>query len=174
MEDPADPIYNPFSEQTLSEDYYPCVLFNRFENDNFVYRMWHQGPQGIAMSDSHDGIHWRFVGNTNLKGTHPCVIFNKKGFRDHHFRYRIWFWTGEISSDVRTIQYSFSNDGIHWLDPQPITQNPSKPLVFGVPGNPFYQVFGPGFVLFNPSAKSIKGKPYTFPFVMFYDVSNGS
>ena len=85
----------------------------------------------------------------------------------------IWFWSGEISTDVGAIQYSFSNDGIHWLKPRPITQNPSKPLVFGNQGTPFYQVFGPGFVLFNPFAQSIKGKPHTFPFVMFYDISDG-
>lgn len=176
IEDPTDPIYNPFPTKKLPEDYYPCVLFNRFENGDFVYRMWHQGPTGIAMSASQDGIHWKFVGNTNLEGTHSCVIFNEKGFRNHSSKYRyiIWFWTGKISTDVGAIQYSFSNDGIHWLNPQPITQNPSKPLVFGAQGTPFYQVFGPGFVLFNPHAQSIKGMPYTFPFVMFYDISNGS
>ena len=39
-----------------------------------------KAQNGIAMSESHDGIQWNFVGNTNLKGTHPCVIFNKRAF----------------------------------------------------------------------------------------------
>jgi hypothetical protein len=116
---PGDPIYNPFPSQTLPEDYFPYVVFDRMRfngNGNAVnYKMWHQGadPNGsIAISYSNDGINWTLKGETNLTSPlttafHPVVLYDKNGFGGISKPYRMWFWTGVVSStNVGVIQYT--------------------------------------------------------------------
>jgi hypothetical protein len=185
-EDPAAPIYNPFSGQTLPEDYWPYVVFdqNKFNGDGdpVFYKMWHQGANAngsIALSYSNDGVNWTLKGETNLSPAidptrtagHAVVLYDKNGFGVGGKPYRIWYWTlTPSSSNVGVIQFSQSSDGLTWDPPQPITQNPASPLVDSTTFF-FFQLYGPGFVIYNPTATSIPGRPYTFPYVMFYDIA---
>lgn len=177
-----NPIYNPYSFLILPEDYYPYVVFDlqKFSGHGaaFNYKMWHQGSDSngsIAVSFSPNGINWSGVTETNLNppAGHAVVLYdkNKFGVVGGKF-YKIWFWTLNESSSISEIRYSESNDGVNWAvganNSIPITQNPLSPLVTG--SGFFAFLRGPGFVIYNPSATSIPGQPYTFPYVMFYDI----
>jgi hypothetical protein len=70
---------------------------------------------------------------------------------------------------VRNHGYTESNDGVIWDAPIPITQDGAFPILTGA--GFFYQLYGPGFVIYNPKATSTPGQPYSFPYVMFYDVA---
>ena len=48
----------------------------------------------------------------------------------------------------------------------------SFPLVTGISPGFFYHLYGPGFVIYNPSATRIAGQPYTFDYVMFFDTAS--
>ncbi len=173
---PVDPIYNPYGTQILPEDYWPFVIFNKNlfngDGDRSFYKMWHQGPNGIAISYSIDGSFWRLKGDTTLSNLfHPCIIYDPNGFGGGPYNYRGWFWTGVAGVTPDVIQYSFSTDGINWLTPQPAMQDASSPIVTGISPGYFYHLYGPGFVIYNPNSTSTPGQPYTFPYVMFFDTS---
>lgn len=180
-ESPNDPIYNPYPV-TDGEDYWPYVVYNanQFDGngDAALYKMWHQGSNvngSIAISYSNDGVNWTLKGETNLTPAyHAVVLYDKNGFSASSSPgkpYRIWYWIGAPSStDPGVIQFSQSNDGINWDAPQPITQDSGSPLVDSTSFY-FFQLYGPGFVIYNPAPTSTAGQPYTFPFVMFYDTA---
>lgn len=178
-ESPSDPIYNPIP-MTDGEDYFPYVVYGdgKFDGngDAFFYKMWHQGsnPSGsIALSYSNDGVNWTLKGETNLSPAyHPVVLYDKNRFGGGSYPYKMWFWTGTVGLTPDVIQYAFSTDGITWTTPQPITQDAMSPIVTGVSPGYFYHLYGPGFVMYNPSATSVAGQPYTFPYVMFFDTSS--
>lgn len=211
VEYPTDPIYNPYPAQTLPEDYFPCVIYNKDKfdgnGDAYLYKMWHQGfdPSNqklvsdshdkfksfepffnssagvIAVSYSNDGINWTLHGNTNLSPNayHPFIVYSKNGMFNpddsNTYFYRAWYWTGVAGITPDVIQYSFSNDGINWLTPRPCHQAAYPyQIVTGVFGTYLYHLYCPGFVIFNPLATSIPGDPYTFPYVMFYDIASES
>ncbi len=199
-EDPSDPIYNPYPTEALAEDYFPCVIYNKDkfngDGDSYYYKMWHQGDCGdmrsrmpkrcfqpgpdprasIAISYSNDGVNWTFGGVTTLTSDafHPFVIYDKNGFGGTPYKYRIWYWNGIVGITSDVIKYSYSTDGVNWLPPQSCSQDPSSPIVTGISGTYFYHLYGPGFVIYNPSATSIPGQPYTFPYVLFYDIASES
>ncbi|HVX00952.1 MAG TPA: hypothetical protein VHA52_11030, partial [Candidatus Babeliaceae bacterium] len=155
----ADPIYNPYPNTTLFEDYYPYVIYspNNFNGDGDAvpYKMWHQGPNGIALSYSQDGKTWQLKGDTNLSNAyHATVLYDKNGFGGGNYNYRIWFWLGVATGSPDVILYSYSKDGVTWLEPQPISQDPNAPIVFGPFGTYFYNLYGPGFIIYHPNATS--------------------
>jgi hypothetical protein len=157
--------------------YYPSVVLDpdRFSGHGSAatYKMWHQGPGGVALSTSDDGIGWTLVGSTNLSGAlHPCVLYDAGGFGGGSYYYKVWFWTGVAGTTPDVIQTSASTDGLTWLTPQPITQSATEPIVDGVNPGYFYHLYGPGFLIYNPSATSVPGEPLTFPYVMYYDTSS--
>lgn len=181
-EHPTNPIYNPYPTSSLPEDFFPYVVFDkhRFYHDDgcstaAYYKMWHQGTNSsgsIALSYSDDGVNWTLKGETNLSSAyHPVVLYDKHGFNEEGKPYRMWFWTGTASiSDVGVIQFTQSDDGITWDAPQAITQDSESPLLMG--SGLFYELYGPGFVIYNSSATSVPGHPYSYPYVMFYDIAN--
>ena len=179
VEDVNDPIYNPFPDIALQEDYFPWVVFdqNSFSGhgDSVQYKMWHQGDSGqLAISNSNDGINWTFVSQTNLPingSYHACVLYDAGAFGGGGFFYKIWFWSGTPTVTTASLQYAESNDGITWSNVQSVTQNLSAPLVDGVSPGFFYHLCGPGYVRYNPNATSIPGQPFTSLYVMFYDIS---
>ena len=175
-ENPSDPIYSPFA--ALSEDYFPCVIYNkdRFlgDGDAVYYKMWHQGPNDtIALSYSNDGIAWTLKAATVVpaEAFHPCVVYDPKGFGTRGAKYKMWFWNGVASLTVDAILCTTSVDGINWAPAVPVTQDPDFPLAVGVAGQFFYHLYGPGFVKYNPSATSRPGRPYTYPYIMFFDTA---
>lgn len=180
-EEPSNPIFNPYPSASLPEDSFPYIVYDKKQfqddGDQFYYKMWHQGSNAngsIAISYSNDGISWTLQGETNLTPAyHPVVLYDKNGFGVSGKPYRIWYWTGNPSSTyVGVIQFSQSSDGITWDSPQSITQDSNFPLVTG--SDFFFQLYGPGFVIYNNAPTSISGQPYTFPYVMFYDIATST
>lgn len=169
-------IYNPYPDVELPSDYCPAILHDMegFKGGRFPYQMWHEGPNGIAISGSQNGSDWQFLGETALQGVHPCVVYDAQGFGGSGYFYKMWVWNGQGGITPDVILFSQSIDGLHWQPLQPITQDECNPIVFGQAGSPFANLYGPGLILYNSNATSIEGQPYTFPYVMFYDAVNGS
>lgn len=178
---PADPIYAPFPSLNVlvKEDYFPVV----FNQDSFnghghrvLYKMWHQGPNGIALSYSNDGINWNLQSEVILdpNAFHPNVVYDKKGFGGGPYHYKMWYWTGysnPVPPDL-AINFTQSTDGINWTAPVATTQDLTFFLSnYSAPSTPFHQFYGLGPVIYNASATSIPGRPFTFPYVVFYDSS---
>ena len=178
---PTDPIYDPYPSQTLPEDFFPCVVFDdkqfKGHGDQVSYKMWHQGADtngSIGLSYSNDGVIWTLKGETNIPtpAYHPCILYDKNGFGGGSYQYKMWYWTGSVGTTPDVIQYAQSNDGLTWTTTQAITQDLGSPIVFGPSGTYFYHLYGPGFMIHNPAATSVPGQPFTFPYVMFYDIAS--
>ena len=178
IESSLSPIYNPYNASVLDEDYFPYVLYDskKFSGHggSFHYKMYHQGTADtIALSYSDDGITWQLFGLTNLvPGFHPCVIYSADKFGgSSQYYYKAYFWTGSVTTDETSIKQADSLDGITWVNIASISQNPSFPLITGVFGTLLYHNYGPSFIYFNPSSTNISGSPFTYPFILFYDVA---
>lgn len=182
---PTDPIYNP-EPNGIAEDYFPTVLYDkdRFggHGDAHAYKMWHQGLDttpgngGLAYSYSNDGISWTLGGQLVFPaptvGYHPCVVYDPEAFGEPGgYCYKMWFWTGVAGLDATVIKFTKSTDGINWIAPVPVAQDPAAELAVGVSGQWFYRLYGPGTVSYNPEATSEPGKPTTFPYVMYFDTA---
>jgi len=179
IEFPGNPIYNPFPiiPPANQEDYWPIVIYSATNFDgngpSASYKMWHQSDNGIAVSYSNDGINWFNPTQTTLTGTsafHPCVVYDPNGFGGGLDKYKIWFWNGGNLNTVN-ILFASSTDGINFTVPILVTQSLVSPLVTGVAGAFFYHLYGPGMVMYNPTATSVPGLPYSFPYVMFFDTA---
>jgi hypothetical protein len=138
--------------------------------------MWHQGDTGIALSYSNDGINWSLKGIviTDANALHPTVIYDKNGFGGGPYHYKMWYWTGvaSFSPPGLAINFSQSTDGVAWTAPVATTQDTSFFLAdITQGGSYFYQFYGFGTVIYNPSATSTSGQPYTYPYVAFFDSS---
>lgn len=168
----SNPIYSPFDG---TPTYYPCVLYFGI-ND---YRMWHQGKtlgngtDIFGYSTSADGINWTLIDDVygiSGSGYHPWVIYDPNGFGGTH-NFKIYFWSGSATTDASAIKTAESDDGIVWFNTQTITQNSTAELIEGVSGELLFHNYGPASVYYNPNATSIPDNPWTWPYVMFYDVS---
>jgi len=185
VEFPGDPIYSPYPSSSLREDYFPFVIFNQNQFDGHgagvLYKMWHQGPNGIALSYSNDGANWTLEGQVVLDPSiapriplHASVIYDSTGFGGTPYFYKMWYWTGVVSfvPPNLAIKFTQSADGVTWTTPVITTQDTTSFLAnVGLPGQPFYQFYGFGTVLYNPSATSIPGQPLTFPYAAYFDSS---
>lgn len=204
VEYPSDPIYNPYGPGSGTFYPFVIFDENKFDfhGASYYYKMWHQTtPSGsIAISYSNDGINWTYIGETNIiadswyplpiddkqgipysdytNAYHQVVVYNENGMLNpddgYIYYYRIWFWNGVVGTDATCIHYSFSNDGVNWITPLPCGQDAFSPIVTGISGTYLYHLYGPGYVIFNPSATSTPGQPYTYPYVMFYDIASES
>lgn len=177
-ENPTGPIYNPFPGG-IDEDYFPNTHYDEDLFDHTTdapYQMWHQSGTGlIGLSRSLDGISWTFVGQTSLTSAyHACVVFDAAKFGGSGFYYRILYWTGSAAVTPFSIRFAESNDGLTWSNDQAVTQNPSFPIVTGVVGTLLYHNYGPGAFYYNSDATSTPGRPWSFPYVMFYDIAKES
>lgn len=178
---PTDPIYGPFISSSLPDDYFPFVIFNNHKfnshGDAVFYKMWHQGPNGIALSYSDDGIHWTLKGEVIIDPNtafHPTVIYSKKGFSGGIYHYQLWYWTGNASPTppALAIKFAQSFDGVSWTGPVATTQDATFFLSdVTAASTPFHQMYGFGQVIYNNSATSIPGQPFTFPYIAFFDSS---
>ena len=74
---PSDPIYAPYPAASLPDDYFPCVIFNqnKFAGNGAAhfYKMWVNGPTGIALSYSDDGISWQLIGEVVIDPDHSVT-----------------------------------------------------------------------------------------------------
>ena len=103
-ENAGDPVHVPYVGMS---SYYPSVVLDvdQFSGHGApaYFKMWHQGPGGIALSTSNDGVNWTLAGITNLgESYHPCVVYDADGFGGGAHTYRIWFWTGTAAFEGST------------------------------------------------------------------------
>jgi hypothetical protein len=115
------------------------------------------------------------VGSTinDLAGQHPAVVFNAGGLAPSAFAYRIWYWTGAPGvGDPTVCRTAYSNDGLNWVNDQPIAQaGGGQELTDGISPGFFYQLWGPGCVVYNSAPTSTSGCPLSYPYAMYYDIA---
>ncbi len=164
-----DPVYNPGSASISSVSYDA----NRFGNNSAFYKMWYQSGNTVAFAFSDDGINWanQPITGIPLGAAAPMVIYDVNQFGGSGYKYKMWFLdTTANPTTIAAIKLTMSTDGINWIVPVAISQNPGFPLVDGITPGYFFQLHGPGFVMYNPGAVPILNEPTTFPYVMFYNV----
>jgi uncharacterized repeat protein (TIGR01451 family)/fimbrial isopeptide formation D2 family protein len=149
------------------------------------YKMWvgtRSAPNYIQFAYSDDGIAWyQFNGGAPLPGLksggyHSVVLYDPAGFGDG-FYYKIWYWDSTVSVyTITAIRTAESVNGIVWQNDQPITQDPTAPLIRGFSGTWNRGTYGPVWVLYNPS-----GAPgfddtniWNNRYVMYYDATTGA
>ena len=189
---PSNPVLDPASGVRA---YYPSVLYDSTQfsghGASAYYKMWFAQDNGIAMAYSNDGISWTEYNSSNpLSGlpagaNHPVVLYNSGGFGGGSYYYKIWYWTGVVSS-VTDIRYAESVDGVNWVNDQPIQQHATDTALQLIAGyapynHYFYHMYGPGSVLYNGSATNTGSatpddksddQPMTYRYVMYYDTSS--
>jgi len=149
------------------------------------YKMWvgtRSAPNYIQFAYSDDGIAWyQFNSGAPLPGLksggyHSVVLYDPAGFGDG-FYYKIWYWDSTVSVyTITAIRTAESVNGIVWQNDQPITQDPTAPLIRGFSGTWDRGTYGPVWVLYNPS-----GAPgfddtniWNNRYVMYYDATTGA
>lgn len=169
VEYPFNPIYNPGSAS------FPSVFYdlNKFGNNSAFYKMWYQANNSVQFAFSDDGIDWtnQPITGIPLGAARPMVIYDANQFGGSGYKYKMWFWdTMADLTTISAIKLTMSIDGINWIAPISINQNPGFPLVDGVTPGYFFQLYGPGYVMYNPETIPTLTEPTTFPYVMFYNV----
>lgn len=176
---PSDPIYTPYAAGSIPDDYVPSVLYSatKFDGngDPFFYKMWHQGPTGISLSYSDDGIHWTLVKEV-LTDTpipfHATVVYDKNGFGRTKNKYKMWYWDQTVypTPPSLPIKYAESPDGINWSEPVQAMQDTTDFLAnVAASGSFFYGFYGFSTVVYNSKAKPNAGDPYSYPYIAYYD-----
>lgn len=170
-EDPTDPIYNP------GRAYYPSVIYdaNKFGNGSAFYKMWYGSSTTLGLAYSNDGITWTTQTLTGIPNgaQHPDVLYDAQGFGGGIYTYKLWYWdtTAPVDS-IDAVKFTQSTDGVNWITPINITQNPLSPLVTGISTDYFYHIYGPGEVLYFPeNTLPIPGQPLSYPYVMYFDTA---
>lgn len=173
------PLYAPYPSLNLSDDYFPSVVYdgNRFQNKgaSYYYKMWHQGPSGISLSYSNDGIEWYFQSQVleDTSAVHPVVIFDKNGFGGTQYFYRMWYWTQNSTPTPPNLSMNFtqSKDGVNWTTPVAVTQVTSSFLNNPETiSTPFREFYGFSTVIHNPNPTSMRSDPFSFRYTAFYDM----
>lgn len=168
IENASDPIF--------LNAYYPSVSYdiNRFGSPTGpLYQMWYElgSGSGIGLAYSEDGLSWANQGTVLFAGRHPVVLYDAEGFGEPGgYHYKMWLWSGTPSiGDASSLLYTKSQDGVTWLPPTSVMQNPAAPI--NTNSGFFYQLYGPGFVIYNPNATPVTGQPFTYPYVMYFDTA---
>ena len=149
--------------------------------------MWYgSGSDGnLSLATSMDGTNWADQGEVQGSGNyifyHAQVLYNANGFGNATgYKYKIWFWNYSNSPySINSIEYAESNDGMHWVNVQNITQNSTNFLVDPASvstgcGSPFCGSYGPETVMYNSSAINSGTNPFGYTYVMYYDVYTGT
>lgn len=189
----GNPVFDP-----QVRAYYPSVLYDASafsgHGNAAHYKMWFARGDGIAFASGDDGIHWNeYNASASLTGlasgaNHPVVLYDAGGFEmPGNGYYRMWYWDANASlGSIGAIRSAFSADGIVWQNDQPIQQHASDPTLqllagYGVFGNYFYHCYGPGCVVYSPSATNIGAatpadrsddQPTSWRYLMYFDSSS--
>ncbi len=177
-----NPVFDP-----AAKAYYPAVV----KVSRKDYRMWYGSSAGIGYAISSDGIVWTGMKNPVngliANASHPVVVYDKKGFGNSDYKYKMWYWTGGVDS-IEAIKYAESKNGLVWENDQPIQQhlsNKDLQLIAGynIFDNYFYHIYGPAFVIYNSRAENIGSatqddktddEPMTYSYIMYYDTASES
>lgn len=193
---PFNPVLDPTSGVRA---YYPTVLYNSSgfngHGTGANYKMWFASPDsgvgGIAYAYSSNGINWTEYNNSlplvnlNTGANHPVVLYDSGGFGGGGFYYKIWYWNPTVSyASIEAMRYAESVDGITWQNDQLLQQHTTDQtlqLVDGVSGSYFFHIYGPGSVIYNPTAANVGSGtpddksddiPMSYRYVMYYDSSS--
>ncbi len=159
--------------------YYPSVLLDLDEfSGNGIsakYKMWYGTESGqVGFSYSNDGITWEDDGLVTGNVRYHCkVLYDADGFGGSAYYYKMWFGDPSVwPYNPQTIKYAESTDGINWVNVQPISQDPLKPLITSV-CIWWYGTYGPGAVLYNPDGYGTwnDSDPMGHKYVMYYDTA---
>jgi hypothetical protein len=160
--------------------YYPYVIYDQSSfgghGDSYHYKMWYSTGSTVRLAYSNDGKSWTEQGGdltTLTAPNHPVVLYDAAGFGGGVY-YKMWYWnSGSEYNDP--IRYAESSDGVHWVNDQAITQDPSAKLVEGwVTPYWFYSSYGAAAVLYNPAGYATinYGDPMGNKYVMYYDAAS--
>jgi hypothetical protein len=168
--------------------YYPSVLYDwrGFSGHGIRanYKMWYgtsDSKVGFAYSD--DGTNWTDLGIVEGNVSYHCkVVYDPNGFMNKGKRipkkkepvyYKMWYANPDVWPYTHeTIRYAESADGVNWVNDQPISQDPSYPLITGE-FNWWYGTYGPGTVIYNSNGYTNwhNKNPLGHKYVMYYDVA---
>ncbi|MFC1959617.1 hypothetical protein ACFLYO_02795, partial [Chloroflexota bacterium] len=202
IDDPANPVYDPFNAAYRA--YYPTVLYdsNAFgdaANPAYTvvtpyYKMWFTFSPNLGLAYSEDGVTWveyytePATSDMALPGLtvphHNRVLYDAGGFGGGAYTYKIWYWdSGQLygpcvpppPSDPGarcSIRYAESSDGITWEHDQ---------AVFGGTGQTdsdapdYWQKgsYGPSDVLYFPGASNTGTNPFNYSYIMYYNGTSG-
>lgn len=158
--------------------YYPTVAF-----DGTSYLMIYDNKVGgeyvgnYAISD--DGIHWTLEGSVsglknNNHSYHSVMLYDANGF-EGEYNYKIWYldMDAEVPHGAGSIRYAESDDGIHWVNDQPVFGG--NMISKGVDNvDAPSRTWGPGTVIYNPEATNTGDNPLDYSYVIYYDGYNGN
>jgi uncharacterized repeat protein (TIGR01451 family) len=196
----ANPIFDP-----SHRSYYPSISYNENgfngHGETAYYKMWYASHNGsnynLRYVSSNDGKTWINDSVLSLNTSpsdpnHPVVVYDPSGFGNSSGPYyKMWYWASGGASmipggsgDIQAIWYAESSDGINWSNNQKIHQNTSienLKLNNGISGTHFYHLYGPGYVLYNPTATNTGSStptdknddaPMSYAYIMYFDTSS--
>jgi len=154
---PSNPIYGASLGDGTA--YYPYVLkdesnFSGHGNDS-IWRMWYDDASGVPKHIiSSDGINWKGkVACTNISNAyHPIVTYDEDGFNGNGYYFRMdWCTIPGGSTDINTMRFAWSTDGLAWENEAPIQQSATNTThkLCGNVNDWFYQTCGASQVLYN-------------------------
>lgn len=163
--------------------YYPSVVYDAsgFGVGSDPFRMWYSNGEGGAfVTTSANGTTWSAP--TSLDGLnndphHMQVLYDPAGFGGTSYKYKTWFWDLNAAGTPYTINslaFAESTDGVHWVNEQPVTQNPAQPLVTGAETGWNRGSYGPINVHYQAGAANTGDDPWNYAYVMYYDGTDGS
>jgi len=171
-----NPVFDP-----ATKAYYPTVIYdpNRFSSHGAAayYKMWYNDGSGISLAISDDGINWTIVGQGSglTNPNHARVLYDEGGFGGSGVYYKIWYWDESKLYEVGAIRYAESQDGLSWVNDQPITQDDSRKIITGQWPDWNRGSYGPGYGIYNESgsAEINHSNPFANRYVMYYDGTDG-
>lgn len=178
---------NPFPS-IPHKAYYPSVVYDP-EGINIngklykflIYFSSNYTKTGIKLMVSNDGINWEeptgvnpVVGGTTSAAHHCFVLYNREGW-EGGIKFKMWYWD-EAPYSVSDIRYIESQDGVNWINDQPIQQDSGYELVTGNSGDWNYQTYGPCFVIYNSEGSSTFDDENVMnnKYIMYWDAASGS
>jgi hypothetical protein len=173
---PANPIFDPPSGNRI---YYPTVLYDASGfGDGSFYKMWFSDGSGnIGTAQSDDGIVWTeeadVFGLTNPH--HSTVLYDEDGFGAGGVGplYKIWYWDTSKLYSVDAIRVAESDDGMNWVNDQPLTTDGLKPIISGGAGDWNRGSYGPIHLFYQPGMANSGDDPFGYEYVMYFDGTTG-
>lgn len=184
IESVASPVFDAAMGTSI---YYPTILYDA---DGFgsgaagpFYKMWFSNGKNtdanIGTAESMDGTTWTLgadcAGLTNPH--HAEVLYDANVFGGVAVGrpYRIWYMDANDATrySIAAIRTAASDDGIHWVNDQPLQQDAGKPIITGVDDDWNRGSYGPVHLFYQPGKPNAGDDPFNYEYVMYYDGTTG-